>query len=193
MDTPHSVGLLWASDAPDAETSTWHSTPHSKDTDIRAAGGIRTRIPSKWAAADARLRPRVHWDWPVCTFVNRYLIPEWIRAPNLQPRNLVAIFTTLSRLTVLTNSHSKVNRNNEVVVMVMVIITSLFSYLDPVHKLSIKLINTRPKTTRQYFFHTVWLGIHTIAGLYAVKCGLADSSLLYYIFVLYTGTYVSTC
>jgi len=28
-DTPHSVGLLWASDQPDVETSTWqHSTQH---------------------------------------------------------------------------------------------------------------------------------------------------------------------
>jgi len=25
-DTPHSVGLLWASDQPDSETSTWHTT-----------------------------------------------------------------------------------------------------------------------------------------------------------------------
>jgi hypothetical protein len=31
---------------------------------------------------------------------------------------------------------------------------------------------------------------YTIAGLYAVKCGLADSSLLLHIFVLYTDTYV---
>jgi len=29
--TPHSVGLLWASDQPDAETSTWQHTTLSRD------------------------------------------------------------------------------------------------------------------------------------------------------------------
>ena len=37
-------------------------TQHSQKTDIRAAGGIRTRIPSKRAAADPRLRRRGYWD-----------------------------------------------------------------------------------------------------------------------------------
>ena len=31
-------------------------------TDIDVRGGIRTRIPSKRAAAEPRLRPRGHWD-----------------------------------------------------------------------------------------------------------------------------------
>jgi hypothetical protein len=48
----HSVGLLWTSDQPDAETSTWQHTQHSQETDIHAPGGIRTRNPSKRAAAD---------------------------------------------------------------------------------------------------------------------------------------------
>jgi len=40
-DTPHSVGLFWTSDQPDAETSTWqHAT---LTTDIHASGRIRTR------------------------------------------------------------------------------------------------------------------------------------------------------
>jgi len=46
-DTPHSVGLLWTSDKPDAETSTWQHT-----TDIHAPGGIRTRNPSKRGVSD---------------------------------------------------------------------------------------------------------------------------------------------
>jgi hypothetical protein len=58
-DTPHSVGLLWTSDQPDAETSTWH---HSKETDIHALGRIRTHNPSKRAAADPRIRQRGNWD-----------------------------------------------------------------------------------------------------------------------------------
>ena len=47
-DTPHSVGLLWASDKPDAETSTWQHTI-LKEKDIHGRGEIRTRNPSKRA------------------------------------------------------------------------------------------------------------------------------------------------
>ena len=39
-DTPHSVGLLWTSDQPDAETSVWQHTIRTRD--ILALGGIRT-------------------------------------------------------------------------------------------------------------------------------------------------------
>jgi hypothetical protein len=59
--TPHSVRLLWTSDQPDAEAS--DNTQHSQETDIHSAGGIRTRNPSKRAAADSRLRRRGHWNW----------------------------------------------------------------------------------------------------------------------------------
>jgi hypothetical protein len=52
--TPYSVGLLWTSDQPDAETLM------SQQTDVHAPGGIQTRNPSKRAAADPRLRPRGH-------------------------------------------------------------------------------------------------------------------------------------
>ena len=52
--TPHSVGLLWTSDQPDAETSMWqHTTP---TTDIHAPGGIRNHNPNKRAATYPRLR-----------------------------------------------------------------------------------------------------------------------------------------
>jgi len=54
----HSVGLLWTSDRPIVETSTWQHT--TLTTDIHAPGGIRTRNPSKRAAADPRLRARGH-------------------------------------------------------------------------------------------------------------------------------------
>jgi hypothetical protein len=37
-DTPQSVGLLWTSDQPVAETSTWQ---HSQRINIHAPGGIR--------------------------------------------------------------------------------------------------------------------------------------------------------
>ena len=137
-DTPHSVGLLWTSDQPDAETATYtkhnthkrqismpqrdfflipgfsplihlyywspfcpachlmfHAIVHTSNTtqtsmppvgfeptilvserpqthalDRTATGiGVRTRNPSKRAAADPRLRPCGHWDrhrWRGC-------------------------------------------------------------------------------------------------------------------------------
>ena len=60
-DTPHSVGLLWTSDKPDAVLTIRNNY---KETDIHASGGIRTRNPRKRAAADPRLRPRGHWERP---------------------------------------------------------------------------------------------------------------------------------
>ena len=60
-DTPHSVGLLWTSDRPDAKTSTLQQTTLTKDKHPYP-GGIRTRNPSKRAAADSSIRPRGHWD-----------------------------------------------------------------------------------------------------------------------------------
>jgi hypothetical protein len=58
-DTPHSVGLLWTSDQPDAETSIWQ---HSYETNFYTLGGIGTRNPNKRAAANPRLRPRGQLD-----------------------------------------------------------------------------------------------------------------------------------
>ena len=47
-------------DVPVAEIS--DNKQKSQDTDIYASGGIRTRNPSKQAAADPRLRPHDHRD-----------------------------------------------------------------------------------------------------------------------------------
>jgi hypothetical protein len=52
-----SVGILWTSNQPDAETSTWQQK-HSQERDFHASGGIRTHNPSKPAATV----PRGHWD-----------------------------------------------------------------------------------------------------------------------------------
>jgi hypothetical protein len=54
-DTPHSVGLLRASDQLVAETSARDHT-----TNTTEAGEIRNRNPSKPVAANPRLRPRGH-------------------------------------------------------------------------------------------------------------------------------------
>jgi len=56
----HSVGLLWTSDQPIAQTS--DDTQNSKQTDINAPGVMRTCNPRNQAAEDPRLRPRGHWD-----------------------------------------------------------------------------------------------------------------------------------
>jgi hypothetical protein len=56
LDTPHSVGLLWTSDQSDAKT--WQHT--TLTTDIHVPGGIRTRNPSKQAAANPRFSSRGH-------------------------------------------------------------------------------------------------------------------------------------
>jgi len=61
-DTPHSVGLPWTSDQSDAETSTWQHITITKDRHScpPPPGWIRTRNPSKGAAAGPRVRPRGH-------------------------------------------------------------------------------------------------------------------------------------
>ena len=60
-DAPQSIGLLWTSDQPVADTTTWR-TQHLQRTTIYAPGGIRTRSSSKRSAVDTRLRPLGHWD-----------------------------------------------------------------------------------------------------------------------------------
>jgi hypothetical protein len=48
----HTVGLLWTSDQPAADNTTYK---HNKQTNIHALSGIRTRDPSNQAAADLTL------------------------------------------------------------------------------------------------------------------------------------------
>jgi hypothetical protein len=52
-DTPHSVGLLWTSDQPDAETATWQHAAFTRD---------RHMPPAVRGAIDPRLTPRGHRD-----------------------------------------------------------------------------------------------------------------------------------
>jgi len=55
-DTPQSEKLLWTTDQPVAETSTWQHT--TLTTNTHASAGIRNRNHSKRAAANPRLRQR---------------------------------------------------------------------------------------------------------------------------------------
>jgi len=61
LSAPHTVGLFWTSDQPDAETLL-ASTQRSQETDIRAPGRTWTISPSKSATGDLRLRQRGHSD-----------------------------------------------------------------------------------------------------------------------------------
>ena len=69
-DTTLSRTLL-ESDQPDAKTSTWQHTT-LKETDIHATDGIRTRNPSKRAAADPPIRLHGWWDPLIKTIVLYY-------------------------------------------------------------------------------------------------------------------------
>jgi len=60
-DTPHSVGLLWTSDQSVAETPAWQHTTLTREIHFFSPGGIRTRSPSKRAAAHPRLKLRSRW------------------------------------------------------------------------------------------------------------------------------------
>jgi len=58
--TPHSVGLLWASDRLVAETPTWQHPTLTTDRHPCSCW-IRTHHPSKRAVTDLRLGRRGHW------------------------------------------------------------------------------------------------------------------------------------
>ena len=60
-DVPQSVGIVWTSDQPDAETFTWQ-TQQLQERDIHVPGGIRTHNPSKREAAIPPFRTRDQWD-----------------------------------------------------------------------------------------------------------------------------------
>jgi hypothetical protein len=60
-DTPHSVGLLWTSDRPDAETSTWRHTTITSERHPYLR--LDSNTQSQRATANPRLRPRCHLNW----------------------------------------------------------------------------------------------------------------------------------
>jgi hypothetical protein len=72
-DTPHSLGLLWTGDQPNAEASAWQRTTLIRDNVL---GGIPILNPSKPAAADPCLRPCGHWDRHQAILVHKSNNPE---------------------------------------------------------------------------------------------------------------------
>jgi hypothetical protein len=67
---PQSIGLLWTSDQPVPETSTWQHTTDKHPCPF----GIWTHSLKRRAAVDLRLRPRGHWDRPYIRFIYNILI-----------------------------------------------------------------------------------------------------------------------
>jgi hypothetical protein len=78
------VGLLWTSDQPDAETSTWHHTTLRTGRHPYPPGGIRTRNPTWRPAANPHLRPRSHQNPPLfclrllfLLYLLHYIFSNW--------------------------------------------------------------------------------------------------------------------
>jgi len=63
-DASQSLVLLWTSDRPGAETETWQHTTLTGDRHP-CTGGIRTRNPSKRAAADPHLVLRAQFNYGI--------------------------------------------------------------------------------------------------------------------------------
>ena len=82
-DTPHSVGFLWPSDPPIAETST---SQQSQQTNLHASGGVRNRNPSNRLAADPRHIPRGHWERHFLDHSNSYKLPAFTQPFKIQCR-----------------------------------------------------------------------------------------------------------
>jgi hypothetical protein len=61
-DAPQSVGLLWTSNQPVVETSTWQHTTLTTDKHPCPRQSQQSRNPSKRSAVDTHLRPLGHWD-----------------------------------------------------------------------------------------------------------------------------------
>ena len=57
-DTPHSVGLLWTSDQPDAKISIWHHTTLITEISM-SPGGFWIRNPSKLKRLSVRTAPQL--------------------------------------------------------------------------------------------------------------------------------------
>jgi hypothetical protein len=76
-DKTHSIGILCTIDQtiPD-------KTQQSQGTDIHAPCGIRTRNPSMRSTIEQYLRPRGHWDGPLCANTQKEIKKK--RYSNLQ-------------------------------------------------------------------------------------------------------------
>ena len=77
-DTPHSVGFLWMSDQPDAETSTWQHTKLITDRHPCPPVGFEPAVP-------ASERPQTHALDGAATGIGGYYIYHLFESYNLNP------------------------------------------------------------------------------------------------------------
>jgi len=108
-DSLQSVGLLWTSDQPDEETSTWQHTT-LQGTDIHVPGGARIRNPSKRAATDPRLRPHGHQDRQTMSIFPVIFNRERIYRPRQIWIMPVLTYTFSQQSSLLGQSHDVVNQ-----------------------------------------------------------------------------------
>jgi len=90
-DIQHSVGLLWTSDQPDAETCTWQHVTPTRDSHP-CPGGTGTHSPNKRGTADPRLRQQGHWEHE-CNIItkcnkNRSFTRSWFTDIHFRTKNL---------------------------------------------------------------------------------------------------------
>jgi hypothetical protein len=69
-NTPHSLGLLWTSDQPDAETSTWHE----RQTSMSPAG-FRHMIPASERPLGSRDEPNTRFNINLLNISNNVSLP----------------------------------------------------------------------------------------------------------------------
>jgi hypothetical protein len=101
-ETPHSVGLLWESDQPYEETSTWQHTTLTRDRHL-CPDGIRTHNLSNRTVTDPRLRLRGYRDRPFNIWKGYKTIPvqAWI-VPECSRRSRFPDFVTFGTLIAFT-------------------------------------------------------------------------------------------
>jgi len=81
LQTPHSIGLLWTSDQPVAETSIWQHTTLSTDRQPCLLPGFEPTIPkSEWTQTHALDRAALGWALYTYLLLQSALQPLWVLA-----------------------------------------------------------------------------------------------------------------
>jgi hypothetical protein len=106
----HSVRFLWTRDRPITETSTWQHTKFTKDRHS-CPGGIRTRNPSKRAAADLHLRWRGHEGRPTPFHALQYATKVYITMSK-PALNVWGMYTEIRRYETFAGSTPTDTRND---------------------------------------------------------------------------------
>ena len=113
--TLHAVGLLWKSDQPDAQTSTWQHTALKTDTHTyMPSAGFRTRNPFKQELSHTLLRPRGHRDhlWLISLYFNvALLVTEVLEIPEIRGTFLQPFLSNVTNNFVKISTHRRLRSN----------------------------------------------------------------------------------